>query len=133
MDVSRCLPRYYLSWRNSALMLQSRSPIVIFPHTAIDLASTQRSVFLIFELLRRLARVRLMEEGKSACIADSSSVTTALTVVVASEVFGHVEAAERCISLVCDAELAMLEAVVGSPVRKSPAASTFLPGHLSRW
>ena len=126
-------PRYYQCWRNSALMLKSRSRIVIFPHAATDLAIDQRSVFLMFELLRRLARVRLIEDGKPARIADCASVTKALAGVVAREVFGHIEAAERCISLVCDTELAILEAVVGWPVRKSAAKSAFLPRHLSRW
>lgn len=64
-------PRYYLCWRNSELILESLCPVAIFPRSASGFAPTQRSVFIVFELLRRVGRVRLIDHGQPAWCADS--------------------------------------------------------------
>jgi|APTNR8051073442_1049403.scaffolds.fasta_scaffold39941_2 hypothetical protein len=124
-------PRYFLCWRNSALNLESPCTVAIFPRAASDLEPLKRSVYLTFELLRRIARIRLLDDGKPPWAVDSADATATLMTAVAQQVLGAPEEQEHCARLLCDAELTILEAAVGWPIRRTPAATAFLPRYLT--
>ena len=63
-------PRHFVQWRGSALVTASPVPLVFLPEARLGLGDAQQASLCLFELLRRVVRVELLERGLTPSLAD---------------------------------------------------------------
>jgi len=127
----QCGPRHHALWRDSTTMVRSTLPLAVFPGACSGLNEEDRGIFLLFELLRRFARIELARLGRSHELADEPEAIRLMCRRVATMAWSDGDAWPFCLALLRRAELQLLEAACGWPIRDGPGRSGLLPRHLA--
>ncbi|WP_143596435.1 hypothetical protein [Tistlia consotensis] len=123
-------PRYFLCWRNSALVLESTVPVAIFPDGQATLSVEERALFLLFELFRRLLRIETIKAGRQASAIDEPGTSRLLAGRAAALLWGDAVDPAAALRLLRQAELRIVKAVAGLWADDGQSGPAFLPPHL---
>ncbi len=122
--------RNFLCWCNSKLLLETTIPIAIFPSADWPATPAERTMVILFELFRRMARIDLIARGRPGELVDRPDLVAQLARRVAETVWGDDCARESGPRLLKSAEIKIIEAAVGCRVGRSAGSRAFLPPHL---